>query len=107
MKNEQKHRSFFRAIQLGSGIVSNVTEPIQTVPGFQWIVADPDLLGGQPAVKGTRLSVSHILACLSEGMTGEDIARDYPGFPPESVSEVLRFAAEKLEARGSGDDAAA
>jgi uncharacterized protein (DUF433 family) len=87
--------------------VIGVTEHIKNVPGYQWIVADPDLLGGQPAVKDTRLSVSHILACLAEGMSGEDIARDYPGFPPESVPEVLRFAAEQLERHGSGGDAAA
>ena len=84
-----------------------MTEPIKTVPGYQWIVADPDLLAGQPAVKGTRLSVAHILACLAEGMSAEEIGRDYPGFPPESVSEVLRFAAEQLERHGSGGDAAA
>lgn len=84
-----------------------MNEPIQTVPGYEWIVADSDLLGGQPAVKGTRLSVSHILACLAEGMSAEDIARDYPGFPPEAVPEVLRFAAERLEHAGSGGDAAA
>jgi uncharacterized protein (DUF433 family) len=87
--------------------VSGVTEPIKNVPGYQWIVTDPDLLGGQPAVKDTRLSVSHILACLAEGMTGEEIARDYPGFPPESLPEVLRFAAEQLERHDSGGDAAA
>ena len=84
-----------------------MTEPIRTVPGYQWLVVDPDLLGGQPAVKGTRLSVAHILACLAEGMSGEDIAKDYPGFPPESVSEILKFAAEQLERDGSGGDAAA
>jgi len=89
------------------GYIGPVTEAIKTVPGYQWIVVDPDLLGGQPAVKATRLSVSHILACLAEGMSGEDIARDYPGFPPESVPEILRFAAEQLERQGSGGDAAA
>ena len=82
-------------------------EPIKSIQGYQWIVTDSDLLGRQPAVKGTRLSVSHILACLAEGMTGEDIERDYPGFPPESLPEVLRFASEQLEPRGSGGDAAA
>jgi len=89
------------------GYSKRVTGPIKTVAGFQWIVVDADLLGGQPTVKGTRLSVSHVLACLSEGMTGEDIARDYPGFPPECLPEVLKFAAEQLEGRGSGGDAAA
>ena len=73
------------------GYSEPVTEPIKTVPGYQWIVVDSDLLGGQPAVKGARLSVSHVLACLAEGMSGQDIARDYPGFPPDSTPEVLRF----------------
>lgn len=89
------------------GYSTRVAEPIKTVPGYQWIVVDSDLLGGQPTVKGTRLSVAHILACMGEGMSGEDIARDYPGFPSESVPEVLRFAAEQLERHGSGGDAAA
>ena len=69
----------------------------KVVPGYRWIIIDPDLLGGQPAICGTRLSVSHILACLAEGMTAADIATDYPGFPPEGVPEVLRFAAEQLD----------
>jgi len=68
-------------------------------------VADADLLGGQPTVKGTRLSVSHILACLAEGMTGEEIAEDYPGFPPAALPEILRFASEQVEKLGP--DAAA
>ena len=77
----------------------------KNVPGYLWIVKDADLLGGQPTIKGTRLSVSHILACLSEGMTGGEIAEDYPGFPPESLSEVLKFASEQMEKLGP--DAAA
>ena len=69
----------------------------KTVCGYCWIVVDPDLLGGQPAIRGTRLSVAHVLACLAEEMTAEEIANDYPGFPTESVPEVLRFAAQHLE----------
>jgi len=41
--------------------------------GYQWIVADPDLLGGKLAIRGTRLSVSLILECLANGMTMDDI----------------------------------
>ena len=69
----------------------------KTVKEHQWIVVDPDLLGGQPTVKGTRLSISHVLACLAEGMSAADIARDYPGFPPEALSDILKFASEQLE----------
>lgn len=79
---------------------------LKIVPGYTWIVMDPELLGGQPTVKGTRLSVSHILACLSEGMTAEDIVKDYPGFPIEALSEILRFASEQMDKIGSSDVAA-
>ena len=78
---------------------------IKTVSGYQWIVVDADMLGGQPTVKGTRLSLSHILACLAEGMTAAEIAEDYPGFPPESLPEILKFASEQVDK--FGPDAAA
>ncbi len=40
---------------------------------YQWIVADPQLLGGKLAIRGTRLSVSLILECLAGGMSLEEI----------------------------------
>ena len=58
---------------------------------------NPERLGGKPTVKGTRLSVSHILACLAEGMTGEEIDETYGGFPSESITDVLKFASEMLD----------
>ena len=70
---------------------------LSAIPGYQWIVCHPDLLGGKPTVRGTRLSVSHILACLAEGMTGKEIDQTYGGFPIESVPEILKFASEILD----------
>lgn len=65
---------------------------------YRWIVADPDLLGGKLAIRGTRLSVSLILECLAHGMTLYAIneAYDHP-FPPEALSEVLQVASELTE----------
>jgi hypothetical protein len=40
-------------------------------------------------------------------MTAYDIAEDYHGFPPESLSDILKFASEQVERHGSGGDAAA
>lgn len=65
--------------------------PIQ---GYAWLVKNSDRFGGKPTVRGTRFTVSFILGCLSEGMTYEDIVQDYSEFPRESISEILRFAAE-------------
>lgn len=69
---------------------------IKNIPGYEWIVQSPDLLGGQPAIKGTRLSVAFVLESLAVGYSPEEMARDYPGFPAECVLEVLRYAAEHL-----------
>ena len=88
-----EHKAFCAML----GCVMSASDSPKPVPGFKWIVFDPDLLGGKPAIKGTRLSVSLILGCLSEGMTPDEIAEDYPGFPKECVSEVLKFAAKETE----------
>ncbi len=62
---------------------------------FQWIVADPQLLGGKLAIRGTRLSVSLILECLASGMSVDDIDEAFDRvFPHEALPEVLKVAAE-------------
>ena len=65
---------------------------------FRWIVADPELLGGKLAVRGTRFSVSFILSCLAEGMSVEEIEETYGHFPHEVIPEMMRVASEILDA---------
>ena len=76
------------------------------IKGYEWIVSHPGLLGGKPTIKGTRLSVAHILACLAESMTPEEIAKDYPGFPIQSIPDVLRFASKNIDKIGTENVAA-
>jgi uncharacterized protein (DUF433 family) len=70
---------------------------VQSYKHYRWIVADPDLLGGRLAVRGTRLSVSFLLGCLAEGMSVEEIRATYGTFPEEAIAEILRLAADRLE----------
>ncbi len=65
---------------------------------YRWIVSDPDLLGGMPTIRGTRLSVSFLLSCLAEGMTAPEIEATYGQFPHEALAEVLDAASEALDA---------
>ena len=65
---------------------------------FRWIVADPELLGGKLAVRGTRFSVSFILSCLAEGMSVGEIEETYGQFPHEAIPEMMRVASEILDA---------
>jgi len=64
---------------------------------YKWIVADPALLGGRLAVRGTRFSVSFFLSCLGEGMTAEEIQETYAPFPREAVPEIMKVASELLD----------
>jgi uncharacterized protein (DUF433 family) len=64
------------------------------IPGFRYLVTNPERLGGKPTIKGTRFSVSFVLACLADGMSYDDIVREYSEFPRDSLAETLRFAAE-------------
>jgi uncharacterized protein (DUF433 family) len=62
---------------------------------YRWIVADPQLLGGKLAVRGTRLAVSLILECLAGGMSLEEINDSFDcAFPSEALPEVLKVASE-------------
>jgi len=72
------------------------------IPGYRFLVTNPDRLGGKATIAGTRFSVSFILACLAEGMSYEDIVREYSEFPRESIAEVLRFAAEVTDRHDVG-----
>ena len=73
------------------------------VPGYRYLVTNRERLGGKPTIRGTRFSASFILGCLAEGMSYEDIVREYSDFPRDGIAEVLRFAAEVA---GRGDVAA-
>jgi uncharacterized protein (DUF433 family) len=64
---------------------------------YKWIVRDADLLGGKLAIRGTRLSVSFVLACLAEGMSVDEIAETYAPFPGEAIPEIMKVASELLD----------
>ena len=62
---------------------------------YRWIVADPRLLGGKLAIRGTRLSVSLILEALANGMSLDEIDLAYDrAFAREALPEVLRVSSE-------------
>ena len=66
---------------------------------YQWIVADPQLLGGKLAIRGTRLSVALILESLANGMSLDEIDAAFDhSFPHEALPEVLKVASELTDA---------
>jgi len=62
-----------------------------------YIISDPQILGGKPVIKGTRLSVDFILALLAEGWSPREILENYPSLTEEALRAVFAFAAECLK----------
>ncbi len=65
---------------------------------FKWIVQDPEYRGGSLRVYPDDIDISHVLKCLSEGMTPTDIERDYPfKLRSEVLAEIFSLSAELIE----------
>ena len=58
------------------------------------IVANPEILVGKPAIKGTRISVEFLLDCFASGWSYEDVLESYPHLNREQVQAAVAFAAE-------------
>ena len=61
-----------------------------------YITSDPAILGGKPAVRGTRLAVEFLLGLLAAGWAPEQVLASYPGLTAEGLRAVYAFAAEVL-----------
>ena len=68
----------------------------RTFQGFDRITSDPGVLGGQPCVRGTRLTVSRVLEVVSQDLTRAEIRADYPRLDDEDIRQALAFAAHSL-----------
>ena len=64
---------------------------------LDWIVSSPGVLGGKPCVRGTRISVEHILELLASGAEREDILYAYPQVTAEGLMAALQYAARSLK----------
>jgi len=56
------------------------------------IVMDPAIMAGQPIIKGTRLTVKLIVGLLANGMTAQEILKEYSALTHEDIVECVRFA---------------
>ena len=62
----------------------------------KYIVSDPDILGGTPVIKGTRVPIGRIVFLLKDGYTLEAIHEDYPHIDIHTLSSAIDEAIEAL-----------
>ena len=51
--------------------------------------------GGQPTIRGMRITVYDVLKMLASGMSENDILNDYPELTKKDITAVLSYAAER------------
>ena len=50
-------------------------------------------MGGRACIRGMRITVSLILNLVSNGMSTEEILREYPDLEAEDIQQTLSYAA--------------
>lgn len=57
------------------------------------IVSQPDLCGGEPCIKGTRIPVQVVLSHLAAGDSFETILENFPRLTHDDIQACLSYAA--------------
>jgi uncharacterized protein (DUF433 family) len=58
------------------------------------ISVNPEVMGGKPCIKGTRIPVDLILRYVGTGQSVENILAAFPGLTVEDVRAAAAFAAD-------------
>lgn len=61
----------------------------------KYIEINSDKRFGKPVVTGTRIAVADVLNWLANGMSKEDILKDFPELSVEAINACLFFAATR------------
>jgi uncharacterized protein (DUF433 family) len=57
---------------------------------------NPQIMGGKPVIRGTRITVELVLRKLGAGMTAEEILADHLTLRADDIRAAQAFAADYL-----------
>ena len=61
------------------------------------ITANPQIFGGKPIIRGTRISVEFILELLASDVSEDEILEDYPHLTKDDIQACLKYAARSCK----------
>lgn len=61
--------------------------------GYDRITFDPKILGGRACIRGMRVSVSLLVNLVANGMSVEQILKEYPLLEADDIHQALQYAA--------------
>ena len=59
---------------------------------YDRIIRDPEICGGAPVIKGTRVLVMDLLDWIKEGKSFEEILENYPTIHRDDIREIISYA---------------
>jgi len=60
------------------------------------IVVNPKVMTGKPIIKGTRIPVEQVLRLLAQGLSSDEILKDYPHLKKDDIMAALLYAAKVM-----------
>jgi uncharacterized protein (DUF433 family) len=60
---------------------------------------NPRQMDGIPCIRGLRIPVAAVVSMVAEGMTTDEILKDYPDLEPDDIQQALQYAAEAVRER--------
>jgi uncharacterized protein (DUF433 family) len=64
---------------------------------FDRITVDPELMNGQPCIRGMRLTVRRVVAAVALYPDRAELKQEYPELEDEDIRQALEFAADNLD----------
>src|SRR6266851_6166729 len=73
--------------------------PLRHTEMLERITVNPDIHFGKPCIEGTRIPVQDVVELIAEGLSFEQVIKDYyPDINKEDIRACLRYAAALVAA---------
>ena len=70
---------------------------------MELIEINPKIMLGKPVIKGTRITVEHIISLLSQDISIAEILTEYNGLEKQQILACLQYAENILEKTATFD----
>jgi uncharacterized protein (DUF433 family) len=64
---------------------------------FDRITVNPEIMNGQPCIRGMRLTVRRVLEAIALYPDRNELKAEYPELEDEDIRQALAFAANNLD----------
>ena len=61
---------------------------------YERIAIDSKVMSGKPVIRGTRIPVDLIVRMVGQGISDDEILREYPRLATEDIRAAVTYAAE-------------